>query len=517
MDLTANGRFLRRILPRSVLTCLLVGALFLLGRVAATMPYWYDELLTVRLASLPSLADTWRALTSGFDFNPPLNYVLTRLARAMFDGGDPLSARLPALAGLALLTTGLFAVLERRVGSWFALAVVAPVLLTNVAIQYATDARPYMMLAGVSAWALYCRQSRDGRNGQSSALNAGLAATTATAMLLHVWGVLLLLALIAGEIAFAVRHRVVRVGSLIALAATAPLVVVYQPLVAAARGLIFNNEVYAPTLSKLAAVFLDSQPPVRFIAAILLAGALVGFWRRRSGTPQTIRGGGLTVDEWVVAGALVLSPLVPYAYALITGGVFMPRYGCLALPGAVMLAGPLLRWIARGYETAGAAAAAVAVISVASYLPARLDLTLPSQPTSVLSLDATASLLDPAVPILLVNPTDVLPFDEVAGDTWQGRVFYPADSDLALTYTGTNAIDEGYVRGAPYLGLRIPHLTTADLERVPRVYLVGRWQALSWVPKHLESRGWVIAHVGGLPTCPVHVATRPAIATPRAQ
>lgn len=497
-----------------VLACLIVTALFQLGRVAAAMPYWYDELLTVRLSSLPSVADTWQALTAGFDFNPPLNYMLTRVARAAFDGGDPLAARLPALAGLALLMTGAFAVLERRVGSWCALAAVAPVLLTNLAIGHATDARPYMLLAGVSAWAVYFRQETATGTSRTWASLAGLTVTVAAALLLHVWGVLLLTALAVGEVAFIVWNRRVRVGVIVALAVAMPAMAVYVPLVAGAEGLVFNNDVYAPTLAKLAQVFADSRPPLRFIGAIAFGAVAVGLWRRRRSGRVERAGSGLTADEWVVAIVLILSPLVPYVYAMTTESVFMTRYGCLAIVGGVMVAGPVVRWMALADEVAAAAAAGVAVLSVAVYLPARLDRPIPLSPTAVRSLDSAAAALDPTIPILLVNPTDVLPFDAGAGETWLDRTYYIADADLALAYTGTNAIDAGYVRGAPYLGLRIDRLTIEDLNRAPRVYLLGRWQALSWVPQYLEAQGWIMTHVGGLATSPVYLATRPDVSTP---
>ena len=39
-------------------------------------PLWYDELFTLYVASEPTLRDVLRALLSGADTNPPLDYVL---------------------------------------------------------------------------------------------------------------------------------------------------------------------------------------------------------------------------------------------------------------------------------------------------------------------------------------------------------------------------------------------------------------------------------------------------------
>lgn len=497
-----------RQLPRVLLGVLLAGALLLLGRVAGVLPLWYDEHLTVRLADLPSITDIWRALAAGFDFNPPLNYILTRWARHLAVASDPLAGRLPALAGLALLVTGLFATLERRIGSWYALGAVAPVLLTSVAVQYSTDARPYMLLAGVAAWALHFRQRagvRDGRLAWPSAL--GLAVCTGAALLLHVWGTLLLAVLVAGELVIAARERRVRIGPASALAAAAPLTAIYVPLVRASRGLVFDNEVYAPGLNKLAEVLASGRPPVRYLLPLVLATAAAGYLtsRRQAHAPRT---GTLALDEWVVGALLVASPLVPWTLAVVTGGVFMPRYGCLAIVGGVLLGGGLLNWIGRRREAAGAAAAVVALLSAAVYLPNRLAGSIPSEPASIRSLRSAADLLEPDVPILLVNPTDILPFDHGADDAWLPRVFYVADEGLAVEYTGTNAIDLSYIRGEPYLGMRLARFTRHDIARASRLYLLGRSQALTWLPQYLEDNGWTITDVGGLPTSPIRLAVR---------
>ena len=56
------------------------GVLF--ARSAAVLPFWFDESLTVRLSRLEP-AQLWRALTAGIELNPPLIYLLTKVARAL--------------------------------------------------------------------------------------------------------------------------------------------------------------------------------------------------------------------------------------------------------------------------------------------------------------------------------------------------------------------------------------------------------------------------------------------------
>src|SRR4029450_12529383 len=49
---------------------------------ASQKSLWSDELYTLYVSRLPDLVSCWKALTSGVDSNPPLFYVLTRLAEA---------------------------------------------------------------------------------------------------------------------------------------------------------------------------------------------------------------------------------------------------------------------------------------------------------------------------------------------------------------------------------------------------------------------------------------------------
>ncbi len=48
--------------------------------------FWFDELLTVYLYRLP-LHSLWQALQAGFDFNPPLLYLLTKASSGLLGDG----------------------------------------------------------------------------------------------------------------------------------------------------------------------------------------------------------------------------------------------------------------------------------------------------------------------------------------------------------------------------------------------------------------------------------------------
>ena len=86
-----------------------------IGLRASAKYFWLDELCTVYLCRLPDLGLVHQAVLHGTDFNPPLFYILTRLANAAFGDGLVIS-RLPAIVGVWLLCVSLFAMVWRRSG-----------------------------------------------------------------------------------------------------------------------------------------------------------------------------------------------------------------------------------------------------------------------------------------------------------------------------------------------------------------------------------------------------------------
>jgi hypothetical protein len=491
--------------PRSTgpvwcLAGLVVFSVGLLARGAAALPFWYDESLTVRLSRLGIPGELWSGLTAGFDLNPPLLYVATKLAR-LLPGPETLTARLPGLAGYVALVVSMFSFLRRRVGAWLALAATALLPLADYTVRYAVEARAYMLLLGMAGCALVCWQATVDRSSRSAAI--GLTLTTASALLLHVWGILLPLAMVFGETVEILRARRVRWRVVWSLAAATPALALYPALLRSSTTLVFDGVVYGPTAGKLTAAFKSSVPRPRVLAAALLAAGLVGWWvgRRRASGSRTA--GSFTASERAVLAALLLSPIVPCLYAWVATGAFMPRYAMFAVPAVASLMAAAMHWLGRGERLAGQAAAGVALMGVLLYLPSRIP-TAGMQRAVIESLSSLEGQLDPSVPVVLVNPIDVTSFDEQADEALRRRAAFVADPDLALRYTGTNAIDLGYLRGEPYLRIRVPRLSYVELTGGrSRLYLVGKWQTLSWLPQRLKDDGWTIQEIGGTRQAPV--------------
>lgn len=506
----SQGR-VSRVAPALFLTALVTFSVVLFGRFALHVPFWYDESLTLRLSRL-DLRDLWHALTAGFEFNPPLIYLLTRAGRAL-PGPETLTARIPGLAGYALLLVSMFAFMRRRLGAWFGLAATGVMPLMPYTIRYAVEARAYMLVLGVSGCALVCWQ-RAGDRGSWGA-RIGLAVCTAVALLLHVWALLLPMALLAGEIVHWIQTRRLRGRVLWPLAAVAPVIALYPPLLRASRTVVFGGPVYGPSLDKLSAAFMSDLPRPRVLLAAFVATWLASIWasRRRpadaGANPEAATG----FQPWEITALLVLlvSPVVPYLYAAVAKGAFMTRYALFGVPAGAACMGALLRWIGAGRSAAGQTAAAVVLTGVVLYFPPKVAVPDAGNPV-VKSVTQVGASLDPAVPLVLVNPIDVTEVDEQAPPELLRRMAFVADPDLALRYTGTNGIDLGYIRGEPYLRLDVQRLSYGELtSRYSRVYLVGKWQALSWLPECLKDAGWSVRAIGGTRQVPVFEARRPRL------
>ena len=487
-------------LPVLCLGAVIAFTVSLLARSAAHLPFWYDESLTVRLSRLGSVGELWRAVTAGFEFTPPLIYLVTKITR-LLPGPETLTARIPGLAGFVLLAVFLFIFLCRRLGPWFALAAVSLLPLADYTVRYAIEARAYMLLLGVSAVALVCWQSTADRRSRLAPV--WLTVTVAIALLLHVWAILLPLALAVGEAVETLRTRRIRWRVVGALLAAAPALAIHPILLRASRTVIFGGAAYSPTLDKLYTAFRSDVPRPRVVAAMLVVAAVAGWWARRAESEEPGATRGLEPSEWSAMTMLLLSPLVPYAYAELSAGAFMTRYAMFALPAVIALVGAIVCAVAGGRRLAGQGAALVAILGVWLYLPPKIP-TAGSQSAALDSLTASSGALDASVPLVLVNPVDVLAFDDQAPDVERARAVFVADSALALEYTGTNGIDLGYERGEPYLNVRVRRLSYDDLTRGrTRLYLLGKWQALSWLPQRLKDDGWVLEEIGGTRPAPI--------------
>ena len=108
-------------------------------------------------------------------------------------GRGPLALRLPSIAGFALMLFCLYRIAQRRIGTATAwVAVLFP--FTTRGYWYAVEARPYGLMMGFSALALWCWQVATAEQARRYAL-LGLTLSLAAAISTHFYTALVFLAL----------------------------------------------------------------------------------------------------------------------------------------------------------------------------------------------------------------------------------------------------------------------------------------------------------------------------------
>ena len=69
---------------------------------AASRPFWFDELLTLSIASQPTMRDMWVAITRGFDGQPPPFCLLERTCLGL-PVSKEIALRLPSILSFPVL------------------------------------------------------------------------------------------------------------------------------------------------------------------------------------------------------------------------------------------------------------------------------------------------------------------------------------------------------------------------------------------------------------------------------
>ena len=167
--------------------------------VAAHKLFWYDELITVFTASLPTTGDLLRFYSDGLDTTSP---VASLLARAGMHLPLPpeLAVRFPFMLAFLCVPVGLYGFMRRRYSAGYALAaLVFPLTFPGFA-YFMTEARAYALMVGGAGLAMYFWQSAaEGKARPWSILGLWLALAIAVGA--HFFAVFLFVPFAAAQLA----------------------------------------------------------------------------------------------------------------------------------------------------------------------------------------------------------------------------------------------------------------------------------------------------------------------------
>jgi hypothetical protein len=409
------------------------------GALAALKCLWYDELCTFHIAHLPRLEDVWSSLCDGTDLNPPLYYLAARGSAALCPNQE-LAARMPALLGFGVMCLCLFGFVSRRcppVCAWVAL--LFP--LTTEAYTYAFEARPYGLVLGLGALALFCWQSAvEGRHRRASLV--GLAMSLSAALFSHYYAVLLFIPLAAGEVVrFWTRRRPdwpmwLALGSpILSLALLLPQMrqaTHYGPAFWAPPGEWSTAVVCYPRLLRWGMVFL-------VFAFILWAFALLSRLGRACRSDYSERS--LLAHEWAAVLCLIGLPAVGFLLAKFVTGAFVLRY---VMP-SVLGFGVLTAVLARPWAYPKSGIVHVLAIAILAYIPGRVALAardvLADRSRQEQACAQLGSLSADAETVVVADGLQFLEIQYYATPAVAGRLVYVSDLPASLRCQGKDLCD----------------------------------------------------------------------------
>lgn len=409
----------------------LILALSALPRFAAIgrQSFWYDEVVSLRLALAPSPSATVRLLREIDATRAPLHPLLLRGWVRAFGTSESAARSLSATCGL--LTVLVAFAIGRRVGGpatglWSAsFAGASPLLL-----EYSVEARMYALLtllASLAWWNLLGFRDRctTGRMALQVALMVAM-------IYAHPLALLMMVALGLGWLSDRGRTRLGLRSWVLVQVATCALVAPWVPL-------YFDHP----------PEFTSGRLPIRFLLGLPIgftggdsrsllvfsALAALGFWPRpirfltRHPKPAT---------AWPLAAWLAVPPALLYAYSWVGHPIFGPsRYNVFVAPAYLIL-------VARGIASLGRFAAAVAGLGLLSLAVVSGLTAIGAEGKVKADWRRAAEILDrraPGAPVVVISPTPGRNFEvEVAryylGPSRRVVPMLGAEADLIASSAG---------------------------------------------------------------------------------
>ncbi len=322
--------------------------------------FWYDELITLRLADLPTLAQIFRFYESGRDTTSFLPTMLVHLAQKL-PGREEVVTRLPFMLAYLIACACVWLVLRRRYSAGYASGTVF-LLAQGGTFLFASEIRAYAFVIMGLAIALASWESANQTDSSDRLAAFGVFLGLGCAVLFHVFAIFLFVPFAFAEWFHRQRTRRTRWGMWFALLLFPAMVAVVLPTTVRARAIYGNTFWAKPTVGDLMGTYTLFLVPIgRDFAEIAVLGGIT-LWllygKRGSKFQRDTREDvGFTWPEWGLLLGIVLIPFIAFLGAKVLG-VFRPQYVLYFEVGAtVFLVGSfaegMLRNVRAGWAFAG--------------------------------------------------------------------------------------------------------------------------------------------------------------------
>lgn len=447
---------------------------------AAAKPFWFDEILTIEVSRLPSAGMRWQALYTGCDGMPPGYYFLNQLVTHLTV--DPhIAWRLPSLLGWILALWAVYLFAATAAGRSAGLAAALLLALTN-ASSYAYEARPYALLVGVVALAAVCWQ----RAGRHWAWSAALAAFLMAATSLHYLAPLTVGCFALAETTLSLATRRFRRTVWVAFCAAALPTLSALPLLLKMKA-DFAAHFWSQPQPGGVPYYYGNLVGLPLNAALVLLPFGFACLLRAVLKHRAYSGRGQAV---LLAGSILLLPIVSLCFTMATHGGFNERYALPVILGYALAIPLLLEWSPGGLARTFTAALLLAFLTVSARDMAQLAASQPARAIGPENRAHAALRLAPAGPMVVCNLLDFLPAWYYATPTERARLLFLGDLESAVRL--------GHTDGAVRLLLALRQFAPVPVHTFQE-YLPGRQNLLlfttgpgplNWQPRRLEELGW---------------------------
>ena len=303
-------------------------------RGATATPFWFDEFFTLKIASQHSLRDMWTIVQRAYETQPPLFYLIERMALAL-PAKKEVALRLPSILAFPCVLLCVFAY-ARKAGSELTACVCAFLLFsTSLFHTYLIDARPYALAVACIAFALVCYQRIP-----SPRWTLLFATSLVLAESLHYLAVLGMAPLALAEGVLFLRTRRFRWQVWLALLFGFLPLIPALPLLSKSKALygphLFSRPVFSRVVQYYGAFFVTDRESG--LALFTVCVAAVVWWMvrgeiRASGGSEESRSN--LVEGSLLLG-LILLPFVTFVVVRVAHAGLLDRYVLISTIGIIL-------------------------------------------------------------------------------------------------------------------------------------------------------------------------------------
>lgn len=453
---------------------------------AASTPFWYDEICTKIVAKQPTVSAMYDALRHAADSNPPLFYLIERFSAALIKN-EHIAFRLPSIVAFAIVLLCVFLVVKIRSGPVAALVCAAALFMTSLFEPYATEARPYSLVAACISFGVLCYQ-----RAPATRWVCLLAISLALAEALHYYAIFAIAPFCAAEGTFLLRTRRFRLKVWLALTCGFLPLAIFWPLLAQFKAYYGAHPWAHPAIANTTPIygwlFHTSTPIGIGIAAVLSLFTLIAFVSPRM---VHVAAAGTSSHEMVLALALLFLPFIGFVATKVGHGMMINRYALPAILAMAMACGYLLHWSGRR----GVTVFAVFVFFVVAFQERSFwvthlgHLTTVHSPTEELESILSGLTRYRDLPVVVSDGLDYLPMASYALPEQGRRLVCLVDPVASVVYQGSDSVDKDLVVLKSYAPLQVYGFSEFAPEH--RMFLLySRGGPFDWWPNRLVGEGY---------------------------